>query len=177
MIKELIAYLSLAVVCGLLLTACNRGDKSASPPPPPEVGVSAIVQREITEWDEYTGRLEAVRTVEVRPRVGGFIERVNFKEGAIVKKGELLFVIDARPYQAELPIGPSPNISAPSIVPTLQRRKPIARRSFSAHGLSHRRNSSSAQRRGRKASLRSAQQAQRSRSPNSISSGPRSLRL
>jgi RND family efflux transporter MFP subunit len=61
-----------------------------------------VLEREVAEWDEYTGRLEAVKTVEVRPRVAGAIERVAFREGSLVKKGELLFQIDPRPYQAEL---------------------------------------------------------------------------
>lgn len=54
------------------------------------------------EWDEYTGRLEAVETVEVRARVSGYLEKANFKDGSQVKKGDLLFVIDPRPYKAEL---------------------------------------------------------------------------
>jgi multidrug efflux system membrane fusion protein len=60
------------------------------------------VQREITEWDEYPGRLDAVEMVEVRARVSGYLQSINFKDGAEVKKGDLLFVIDPRPYQAEL---------------------------------------------------------------------------
>ncbi len=58
--------------------------------------------RDITEWDEYTGRLTAIDTVEVRPRVSGYLESVHFKEGQIVKKGDLLFVIDPRPFRAVL---------------------------------------------------------------------------
>src|SRR4029453_857623 len=58
--------------------------------------------RDVTEWDEFTGRLEAVESVEVRPRVTGYIESVNFSEGSTVQKGDLLFVIDPRPYRAEL---------------------------------------------------------------------------
>src|SRR5262249_55112820 len=56
----------------------------------------------VQEWDEFTGRLEAVEAVEVRPRVTGYIESVNFAEGGVVRKGDLLFVIDPRPYRAEL---------------------------------------------------------------------------
>jgi RND family efflux transporter MFP subunit len=68
----------------------------------PKVTVSRPVVREIIEWDEYTGRLEATETVEVRARVNGYLQSVHFKDGAIVKKGDLLFVIDPRPYQAEV---------------------------------------------------------------------------
>jgi signal transduction histidine kinase len=59
------------------------------------------VQREIVEWDEYIGRLESPETVEVRARVSGYLDKVHFKEGNEVKKGDLLFTIDRRPYQAE----------------------------------------------------------------------------
>jgi RND family efflux transporter MFP subunit len=66
------------------------------------VTVSQPVAREVVEWDEYTGRLEAVESVEVRARVSGYLQSVHFTDGAVVKKGALLFVIDPRPYQAEL---------------------------------------------------------------------------
>ncbi|HET6777994.1 MAG TPA: efflux RND transporter periplasmic adaptor subunit [Gemmatimonadales bacterium] len=75
------------------------------PPPPPQlqaVTVAPVLQREVSEWDEFTGRLEAVDAVEIRPRVSGYITRVAFDEGKEVKKGEVLFEIDPRPYQAEL---------------------------------------------------------------------------
>jgi RND family efflux transporter MFP subunit len=64
--------------------------------------VAPVLEREIAEWDEFTGRLEAVDQVEIRPRVSGYITRVTFEEGKEVKKGEVLFQIDPRPYQAEL---------------------------------------------------------------------------
>src|SRR4051812_39040643 len=71
-------------------------------PPPPTVTVARPVQREVIEWDDYTGRLEAVEMVEVRARVSGFIQEVHFIEGALVKKGDLLFTIDPSQFQAEL---------------------------------------------------------------------------
>jgi RND family efflux transporter MFP subunit len=91
------------VLAGLtiLLTTCTQQQPS-SPPPPPKVTVSQPVVREVVEWDEYTGRLEAVESVEVRARVNGYLQSVHFTDGAVVKKGALLFVIDPRPYQAEL---------------------------------------------------------------------------
>jgi RND family efflux transporter MFP subunit len=80
-----------------------RGPSSAPPaPPPPQVTVAAAVGREITDWDEFTGHLEAVDMVEVRPRVSGYVQRVAFDEGSDVKKGDVLFVIDPRPYAAEV---------------------------------------------------------------------------
>jgi membrane fusion protein, multidrug efflux system len=83
-----------------ILAACDSRSVggSASPPPPP-VTVSQPLEKMITEWDEYTGRFTAVETVEIRARVSGFIESVHFKEGQIVKQGDLLFVIDPRPFR------------------------------------------------------------------------------
>ncbi len=61
-----------------------------------------VIERDVTEWDEFTGRLQAVDSVEVRPRVSGLIAAVRFQEGAIVHRGDLLFEIDPRPFQAEV---------------------------------------------------------------------------
>ncbi|MCW0200590.1 efflux RND transporter periplasmic adaptor subunit [Rhodanobacter thiooxydans] len=69
---------------------------------PPEVTVAQAVTRQVSDSAEFTGRLEAVNTVQVQPRVGGFIESVQFQEGALVRKGDVLFQLDARPYQAEV---------------------------------------------------------------------------
>jgi RND family efflux transporter MFP subunit len=91
----------LSVWC-ILLTACQQQQAAAPPPPPPKVTVSQPVLRQVVEWDEFTGRLEAVESVEVRARVSGYLQSVHLTDGAIVKKGALLFVIDPRPYQAEL---------------------------------------------------------------------------
>jgi RND family efflux transporter MFP subunit len=66
------------------------------------VTVAAAIGREITDWDEFTGHLEAVDMVEVRPRVSGYVQRVAFDEGSDVRKGDVLFVIDPRPYAAEV---------------------------------------------------------------------------
>jgi RND family efflux transporter MFP subunit len=68
----------------------------------PQVTVAPAIERTVTDWDEFTGHFEAINSVEVRPRVGGFIQRVAFVEGATVHQGDVLFVIDPRPYQAEV---------------------------------------------------------------------------
>jgi membrane fusion protein, multidrug efflux system len=81
-----------------VLAGCD-GKSSANSPPPPAVTVAHPLQKSITEWDEYTGRFTALETVEIRARVSGFIDSVHFQEGQIVKKDDLLFVIDQRPYQ------------------------------------------------------------------------------
>ena len=86
----------------LLLAACQQPQAATPPPPLPQVTVSQPVAREVVEWDEYTGRIEAVDSVEIRARVSGYLQSVHFTDGAIVEKGALLFVIDPRPYQAEL---------------------------------------------------------------------------
>jgi len=85
------------------LTLSSRAeDKAPAAPPLQAVTVAPVPEHEISEWDEFTGRLEAVDQVEIRPRVSGYIRRVTFSEGREVKKGEVLFEIDPRPYQAEL---------------------------------------------------------------------------
>lgn len=75
---------------------------AANMPPPPAVSVARVVAREFQPWDEFTGRVAAVETVELRPRVSGYIERVAYEEGREVHKGDLLFVIDQRRYRAAL---------------------------------------------------------------------------
>jgi multidrug efflux system membrane fusion protein len=71
-------------------------------PPPPEVSVATVLVKDVRPWDEFTGHIEAVETVELRPRVSGYIDRVNYEEGGEVEKGDVLFVIDQRTYRAEL---------------------------------------------------------------------------
>ena len=91
------------LISSALLTACNRTDaQPADTPPPPSVTVAPVLAREVTEWDEFTGRLEAVHTVAVRPRVSGYVAGVRFDEGSIVSRGDLLFEIDPRPFQTEV---------------------------------------------------------------------------
>ncbi|MBA2564024.1 MAG: efflux RND transporter periplasmic adaptor subunit [Gemmatimonadetes bacterium] len=86
----------------IALIASGCGGDAPPPPPAPQVTVATVIGREINEWDEFTGRLQAVDAVEIRPQVSGKIQRVGFTEGTEVRKGDLLFVIDPRPYQAEL---------------------------------------------------------------------------
>ncbi|HJR35670.1 MAG TPA: efflux RND transporter periplasmic adaptor subunit [Gemmatimonadales bacterium] len=92
-------------VLGLLFASglgAGCGTEPPAPPPPPAVTVADVAGRDITEWDEFTGRFEAVDAVEIRPRVSGYLRRVLFAEGKEVRKGEVLFEIDPRPYQADL---------------------------------------------------------------------------
>jgi RND family efflux transporter MFP subunit len=91
--------LGVLLVGAQMLIACDGNPTARAAPPPPAVTVARPLQKSITEWDEYTGRFTAVETVEVRARVSGFIESVHFKEGQPVKQGDLLFVIDPRPFR------------------------------------------------------------------------------
>jgi RND family efflux transporter MFP subunit len=88
----------------LILAACGEKQQAQAPgaPPPPAVSVANPVEKNVVEWDEYTGRFDAVDTVEVRARISGVLDEVKFQDGAIVKKGDLLFVIDPRPFQRVL---------------------------------------------------------------------------
>jgi len=84
------------------VTLWSSAPSPAAAPPLPMVTVAAPVQSEVNLWDDYVGRFEASRTVEVRPRVSGQVVAVHFKDGAIVQKGQLLFTIDPRPFAAAL---------------------------------------------------------------------------
>jgi RND family efflux transporter MFP subunit len=90
----------LPVCCAVLLTACSP--PKPAPLPPPKVTAKPAQLATVTNWDEYPGHLEAVEMVEIRPRVAGYIDSIHFQDGTEVKAGDLLFVIDPRPYQAEL---------------------------------------------------------------------------
>ncbi|MEA3151685.1 MAG: rane fusion protein multidrug efflux system [Gammaproteobacteria bacterium] len=85
----------------LMASGCGSNSGSQAPPPPPQVTVAQVLEKPVKDWDEFTGRLQAPETVEIRPRVSGYIDKVVFTEGSQVKRGDLLFLIDPRPYQAE----------------------------------------------------------------------------
>ncbi|QGZ56229.1 efflux RND transporter periplasmic adaptor subunit [Paraburkholderia acidiphila] len=99
-----LAVFGVLVVAGLGTFGAIRLDShpavAAEAPPAPEVDVAAVLNRTITDWQTYSGRMAAVEKVEIRPQVSGTIVSVNFRDGALVKQGETLFVIDPRPYQA-----------------------------------------------------------------------------
>jgi RND family efflux transporter MFP subunit len=91
-----------SLIASLAALAAGCSEPSAPPEAPPLVEVAAPLSERVADWDDYSGRFEAVDAVEVRPRVGGAIESVHFEDGQLVRQGDLLFVIDARPYAAEL---------------------------------------------------------------------------
>ncbi|MEX2148671.1 MAG: efflux RND transporter periplasmic adaptor subunit [Steroidobacteraceae bacterium] len=87
-----------AIAAALFVASCGNGDQQQMPPP--DVSVAAVVKKSVTEWDEYSGHIEAIESAEIRPRVSGHLNRVHFAEGGLVKKGQLLFTIDDREYRA-----------------------------------------------------------------------------
>jgi membrane fusion protein, multidrug efflux system len=91
-----------ALLTSLALAACASPAAQGAPPQAPPVTAARAVARAVTDWNEFTGRLEAVHNVDVRPRVSGLVSSVHFTEGAVVQRGDLLFAIDARPFQAEV---------------------------------------------------------------------------
>ena len=112
---------ALAAACALL-AACGGG---GGPPqmPPTEVNVAAVVSKRVAQWDEFTGRIEAVESVEIRPRVAGYLAGVHFEDGAAVKRGDLLFTIDDREYRAAAD-------SAQAAVASAATRVEVARTEF-----------------------------------------------
>lgn len=100
--NPLIWRFPLALVAILVLSACGKAPDSAAQHPAAKVSVATVIEQPINEWDEFTGRLEAPESVDIRPRVSGYIDRVSFREGSLVKKGDLLFQIDPRPFEAEV---------------------------------------------------------------------------
>ena len=91
-----------AVLSVVLSSGCARTAAQPGEPPPSKVTVAKVAPQDVTEWDEFTGRLEAVNSVSVRPRVSGYVSAVRFEEGAIVRRGDPLFLIDPRPFEAEV---------------------------------------------------------------------------
>jgi multidrug efflux system membrane fusion protein len=93
-------FIGVGTLSILLMSAgCRKASAPQQGPLP--VNVVTVIEKEVNEWDEFTGRLEAVESVEIRPRVSGYITEVHIEAGAVIKKGDLLYVIDPRPYQAD----------------------------------------------------------------------------
>jgi multidrug efflux system membrane fusion protein len=96
-----LTVLALALSAATVLLAGCGQSAAQQRPPPPAVTVAPVARQEIVEWDEFTGRTEAVEAVDVRPRVSGHIQHVGFQSGQLVTKGDVLFVIDPRWHKAE----------------------------------------------------------------------------
>jgi RND family efflux transporter MFP subunit len=95
-----LAAIAPAIVVAVALAGCERQQQATAAAPPPPVTVAQPVKRTVTDWDEFTGRFEAVEEVQVRPRVGGYVTSVEFRDGDMVRAGDLLYVIDSRPFEA-----------------------------------------------------------------------------
>ena len=90
----------LTILLAASVSGCDKPATQAAAPPPPAVTVAQPTKRTVTDWDEFTGRFEAMEEVQVRARVGGFVDSIQFKDGDFVKAGDLLYVIDPRPFEA-----------------------------------------------------------------------------
>jgi membrane fusion protein, multidrug efflux system len=101
--QRIIFSLTFSVCSVAMLSSCGGGGEGeGGQPPPTEVNVAQVVQKKVRIWDEFTGRVVASETVEIRPRVGGYLREIAFREGGLVRKGQRLFVIDTRPYEAQV---------------------------------------------------------------------------
>ena len=132
--------LGLAAI-GVFLLYSNAGHSRAKPPVAaqaalPEVQVAEVIHRPLREWQEFSGRLQAPNTVELRPRVSGYIDRVAFTDGARVKKGQLLFQIDPRPFQAEVERLVAERTRSVSDLELAKANRARAERLISAHAIS-----------------------------------------
>ena len=92
----------LAISMSVALAGCSGGGESQGAPPPPEVTVATPLVGEVVDWDDFVGRFEAPENVDVKPRVSGYLVGTHFRDGQYVRRGQLLFTIDARPAQAQL---------------------------------------------------------------------------
>src|SRR5262249_30747080 len=93
-------FLPLVVLLASVLSGCGEKPAPQAAAGPPPVTVAQPTKRTVTDWDEFTGRFEAVDEVQIRARVGGFVDSIQFKDGDFVKPGDLLYVIDSRPFEA-----------------------------------------------------------------------------
>ena len=100
--RQRCAFTILIALSAIFLIGCNTGSNTPVESPPLDVAVANVLVRSVQTWDEFNGRVHAIPTVELRPRVSGYINRVAYKEDSEVKPGDLLFVIDPRPYRNAL---------------------------------------------------------------------------
>ncbi len=140
---------STAVKAGITFLAATfalggcGGEQPAGQMPPPNVSFASVVERDVTEWDEFTGRIEAVDSIEIRPRVAGYLRAMHFSEGAVVEKGQLLFTIDQREYQANAALARANVVRAQTRVDLAQQdidrgKKLLAARALSAEEMEQR---------------------------------------
>jgi membrane fusion protein, multidrug efflux system len=136
-LSVLLGGVALAAIL-LFSSAGHSGPKpqATANAPLPEVTVAEVIHRPLREWQEFSGRLQAVNTVEIHPRVNGFVDRVAFTDGARVKKGQLLFQIDPRPFQAEVERLVAERTRSVSDLELAKANRARAERLISAHAIS-----------------------------------------
>jgi multidrug efflux pump subunit AcrA (membrane-fusion protein) len=93
---------ALLLALATFVASCGERQQQGGGPPPPAVTVAKPVKRTVFDYDEYVGRFTAINSVEVRARVSGYLDKVHFKDGQLVKQGDLLFTVDKRPFQNTL---------------------------------------------------------------------------
>lgn len=125
-----------ALVAVVLLAACHPPATNSAGGPPPDVAVTTLSTRQIRAVDEFNGRVEAIQSVEIRPRVSGYIDRIAYTEGAEVKAGDLLFVIDPRPYRDALATAQASLESARAAAKLAQSRFARASKLVETHYIS-----------------------------------------
>ena len=96
------AKVALALALACFIASCGERQQQGGAPPPPTVAVAKPIKRTVFDFDEYVGRFTAINSVEVRGRVSGYLDKLHFKDGQLVKQGDLLFTIDKRPFQNTL---------------------------------------------------------------------------
>jgi RND family efflux transporter MFP subunit len=127
--------LKLIAVLGLAAATTNCA-KKPTPPPPPQIGVAEPLKTTIVDWDDYDGQFIAVDSVDIRPRVSGYLLRVGFKDGDMVHKGQVLFVIDPRPYQAALEQAKGVEAHDQALLINAQQQLDRGRTLVAAHAIS-----------------------------------------
>jgi multidrug efflux system membrane fusion protein len=133
----LVALAAIAVFALYSRTGHSHAKPQVSAQPNlPQVQVAEVIHRPLREWQEFTGRLQAVNTVDVRPRVSGYVDHVAFTDGARVKKGQLLFQIDPRPFQAEVERLIAERTRSVSDLELAKANRARAERLISAHAIS-----------------------------------------
>jgi multidrug efflux system membrane fusion protein len=134
----LLAVAAVASIAWLEAPVHASPKPAAGPPPAAPVSVASALERPVTEFDEFSGRLEAIEKVEVRPRVSGYIESIHFAPGAMVKRGATLFVIDPKPYQAEVERAEAALASAEARLALADSELARARRLLDDHAVAQR---------------------------------------
>ncbi len=127
---------AILIALSAFIVGCNTGSNAPVEPPSPDVVVANVLVRSVQTWDEFNGRVRAIPTVELRPRVSGYIDRVAYKEGSEVKPGDLLFVIDPRPYRNALHSAQAQLERAQSAAKLAQSKTEYAQALFAAQAMS-----------------------------------------